>query len=422
MKLSLKNIGKIKNASVEINGITVIAGENNTGKSTVGRALYSVFNSFYNIDKQIYNEKLQSLENILGLLYRNVASRLTSRVDFEEIAYNILNNAHRYESIEQLNEEIWKLIAQYDVYFEKFAQTPDGEELVERIYEVLQVSDEEVFKVVLDKKFEAEFYGQINNIFTKEDSQITLRIRDDVITVDITEDEVRKIDNKIDLRTEVIYFDDPFILDEQRMLGVYRNHPNYMDHRQHLKYKLFSGAKDSNVIDEIVVNNKFEKIYSKINEICDGNIVRARRNGWGYKKANTDKVLDVRNLSTGLKTFIILKTLLTNGTIEFNGTIILDEPEIHLHPEWQLLFAELIVLIQKEFGVHILLNTHSPYFLNAIEVYAAKHEVSEKCKYYLAKMDGESSRLDDVTDCIEEIYSKLARPLQKLENERYTNE
>lgn len=37
MKLSLKNIGKIETASVEINGITVIAGENNTGKSTVGR-------------------------------------------------------------------------------------------------------------------------------------------------------------------------------------------------------------------------------------------------------------------------------------------------------------------------------------------------------------------------------------------------
>ena len=40
MKLTLKNIGKIGTASVEINGITVIAGENNTGKSTVGRALF----------------------------------------------------------------------------------------------------------------------------------------------------------------------------------------------------------------------------------------------------------------------------------------------------------------------------------------------------------------------------------------------
>lgn len=92
--------------------------------------------------------------------------------------------------------------------------------------------------------------------------------------------------------------------------------------------------------------------------------------------------MNVRNLSTGLKTFVILKMLLTSGVIERNGTIILDEPEIHLHPEWQLLFAELIVLIQKEFGVHVLLNTHSPYFLNAIEVYTVKYGVDDKCKYY----------------------------------------
>jgi len=32
LKLTINNIGKLKNAEVEINGITVIAGENNTGK------------------------------------------------------------------------------------------------------------------------------------------------------------------------------------------------------------------------------------------------------------------------------------------------------------------------------------------------------------------------------------------------------
>ena len=33
MKIFLKNIGKLKSADVEIKGITIIAGENNTGKS-----------------------------------------------------------------------------------------------------------------------------------------------------------------------------------------------------------------------------------------------------------------------------------------------------------------------------------------------------------------------------------------------------
>jgi len=87
-----------------------------------------------------------------------------------------------------------------------------------------------------------------------------------------------------------------------------------------------------------------------------------------YRKNGED--IDLKNLSTGLKTFAIIKMLLQNGTLEENGTIILDEPEIHLHPEWQLKFAELIVLLQKEFKMHILLTTHSPYFLKAVQVYS----------------------------------------------------
>ena len=190
-----------------------------------------------------------------------------------------------------------------------------------------------------------------------------------------------------------------------------------MDHRGYLREKL-NKENNATLIDEIIASNKLANIYRKISTVISGDIVKNKRSGLGYQRKNTDKVLDVKNLSTGFKTFAILKTLLMNGTIEYNGTIILDEPEIHLHPEWQLLFAELIVLIQKEFGVHILLNTHSPYFLNAIEVYAVKYGINDRCKYYLASSQDDISTIGDVTNNIELIYSKLARPLQELENER----
>ena len=39
MKIKLNNIGMTDTAVVDIDGITVIAGENNTGKSTVSKAL-----------------------------------------------------------------------------------------------------------------------------------------------------------------------------------------------------------------------------------------------------------------------------------------------------------------------------------------------------------------------------------------------
>lgn len=82
-----------------------------------------------------------------------------------------------------------------------------------------------------------------------------------------------------------------------------------------------------------------------------------------------------------------------NQTVGFASPFILDESEIHLHPEWQLLFAELIVMLQKEFNLHILLNTHSPYFLQVIEVFAEKYGVDDKCEYYLAYNKQEKSFL-----------------------------
>ena len=151
-------------------------------------------------------------------------------------------------------------------------------------------------------------------------------------------------------------------------------------------------------------------------------MTRNGNNNFGYKKDNSDEVLDIKNTSTGLKTFIILKTLLQNGNLEENGTIILDEPEIHLHPEWQLALAELIILIQKEFGMHILLNTHSPYFLRAVEVYSAKYDIADKCKYYLSENEEDKFIIKDVTTYTDKIYKKLAQPLETLQIERYQND
>lgn len=192
-----------------------------------------------------------------------------------------------------------------------------------------------------------------------------------------------------------------------------------MNHKTHLKHKLLYSQEEANLVEEIVVNNKLDTIYKKISQVCSGEIIMDNYASLGYQRKDSDKVLDIRNLSAGLKTFVILKELLQNGSIEYNGTIILDEPEIHLHPEWQLIFAELIVLLHKEFGMHILLNTHSPYFLRAIQVYSAKHEVADRCKYYLAELSGTSAVIHDVSDDIEKIYQKLSRPLQKLEDERW---
>ena len=158
---------------------------------------------------------------------------------------------------------------------------------------------------------------------------------------------------------------------------------------------------------------------NKIALVTDGQFAKDDSGIDSFIESGISRPIHLVNLSTGLKTFVITKRLIENGSIEENGVLILDEPEIHLHPKWQLIFAEVLVLLQKEFNLNILLNTHSPYFLSAIEVFSKKHDVQDKCKYYLSDVDTTGVIIKDVTDCTELIYEKLADPLQLLENMRY---
>ena len=45
MKLVIDNIAKIEQAEVEFDGLTVICGRNDTGKSTLGKVLFATFNA-----------------------------------------------------------------------------------------------------------------------------------------------------------------------------------------------------------------------------------------------------------------------------------------------------------------------------------------------------------------------------------------
>ena len=417
MKLVLKNIGKVQNATVEINGITVIAGENDTGKSTVGKALFSVFNSLYNIDEKITAERERSVFNQLQAMSREAPFGDYIHISPSELIKEINTPGKDTKTRDELQKAVFDAIVSY-------GKIPDDiskdtiKATAERIVMTLSVPDGEILKSVLQKNLDIEFCGQVGNIYCENESSIQLEIRGKSTEVIISGNRVADVINPTKLGTEVIYIDDPFVLDELSGIPGYIiiGESRYPDHRKHLEYRLRAASRTNNVVDEIVTNEKLDQIYQKISTVCEGDVVGDKRATVGYQVG--DHRLDVKNMSTGLKTFAILKSCY----IKTRGVIILDEPEIHLHPEWQLLFAELIVLLHKEFGLHILLNTHSPYFLNAIEVYSAKYQVADKCKYYLTENVNKLSYIKDVTDDIEAIYRKLARPLQKLENERYADE
>ena len=119
-------------------------------------------------------------------------------------------------------------------------------------------------------------------------------------------------------------------------------------------------------------------------------------------------------IANGLKSFAIIKRLLDNGYMQEDSLFIIDEPEVHLHPEWQLFFAELLVILQMKLKLKMLITSHSPYFLQAIEVFSKKYKISDTVHYYLAERQEEGAIVRNVDNDLDATYKLLAQPIIKL--------
>jgi len=136
---------------------------------------------------------------------------------------------------------------------------------------------------------------------------------------------------------------------------------------------------------------------------------------------NTDEKvknpIQAGNASMGVKAFAIIRFLIENGIVSDDDILVLDEPEIHLHPEWQVTYAHALVLTAKTLNVKMLITTHSPYFLQALVDYAYILDYLDQTSVYTAESqdDGSSTfvQLDDAG--IADTFDRMARPFLTLQ-------
>lgn len=416
MKLTLKNIGKIISADLDINGITIIAGENNTGKSTIGKALYSSFNGISGLSSKIVNDRVDTISQLLKNMMRE--SNRFYLQDEKSLFYKyalIIFEKYRETNeadVDFIDEVLLELLNDSRFVLFDTDKGIDTENIIQyrnQIIERLKISDISIQNQILLTSFKREFGTQISTMDSDTDSLVSLEINNNIR--DIHFEKSRPVVNKRfnDLRINSVYIDNPFVLDDTHNF-TFRN----FNHQSDLQELLFSNKK-INASEEVLLDEKFSRISYIFENVRVGDLVNSDKQ-FKYHEGESD--YELNNVSLGLKTFIIIKTLIAKGIISEKGTIILDEPEIHLHPQWQVNFAELIVLLQKVFNLHILLTTHSPYFLEAIEVYSKIHGISEKCNYYLNENVNGKIIVQKVNDDLSKVYNKFFTPFQSLENLR----
>lgn len=431
MKLHIENIAKIKKADIDIKGITVIAGENNTGKSTVGKVLYCLFNSFYDISSKIKKNRRDAFINIIMDLgyYNDEQNDYDYFIDigssdfedmYEEICEIFENGKSSDENEDLVLDEVINILNTYCMS-EDMKEQINFLDIALKIKNAFSITDDQIRKNHVLKTFDLEFN---KDFYPVEDDipiipMISLQIQNQGIDLNFSNNNnvisVEEIKRFLPLNTHIIYLDNPSIIDDVNASPRYkysffkkRNHD--FDMAVKLKYENYK-----NIVDEEILQNKINLLKSKIVDTIHGTFV-TENNQIKFKEEGVSKAHLINNLSMGIKSFAILLRLLDNNYIEPGACIILDEPEVHLHPKWQLKYAELLVLLQVNMESHILINSHSPYFINAIEQYSKKYKISNICKYYLADVNSDhKSIFEDVSQNVGKIYDKLAEPFDELD-------
>ena len=407
MELKISNFAKIKEANIKLDGITVIAGENNTGKSTIGKILFSMFNSLKDIDGRIEELRNSQIEiSILGwcfqykfekkyVIAKNILKQLVPSYDFAEVRNVIKRTLNIYE---------------------KNRKDLDVDELTEKVFILLKAPKESVRLELIRRYFYEMFHGQINPLNNSDsESIISLSIKNNPIRLKFMKNECEEYERTFEIQHKAILIDNPFIMDELNpSIKITSTTDKMIYDLVHMKSEI-----DDNLFTSVMAKDKLKKIFEIMNNAINGDVIQTNDGEFYYKDDSASEPLNVCNLSTGLKSFALLKLLLERGLLENRDVIIFDEPEIHLHPQWQVVYAETIVLLQKYFDLTIVVTTHSPYFLDAITLFSKKHELDNKCNYYLSGIDEDNVKIENVNDHLDLIYQKMASPLDILNTIRY---
>ena len=133
----------------------------------------------------------------------------------------------------------------------------------------------------------------------------------------------------------------------------------------------------------------------------------------------------LKNTAMSIKQFGLLQILLKNNKLKVDSFLILDEPEVHIHPEWQVKLAELIVLFIKKLNIHVYINSHSPAFIEAIEAYSLKYGLKDDTNFYLTVNEGDKFNIININRKeLYKIYDNLGDPydiVDKIKAENIKN-
>ena len=404
IRIKVESFRAIKKADIVINGITVVAGENGCGKSTISKLLYYLFKTASNYDLLISKElkfKLKDITKFIDIAQHESRTFSKDRNIREELSRElfVLNRNLEPPTDEQLNKWLSLINKTADLFSIQLDLFPNDREISSQIYsrnnrlryimkDILKLEKidenentplpfakisemvESIFKEAFGKiksRPISLFMEALRNVFT--DGELPK-----VFDVKEYEDQIIS-SNKTSLSIpytiqNVIYIDTPM------MIGVEDTDKDYWDDLNEMLIK--SGKSSFSDLSKTISK---EIIHGDVSVDDDSS---PSSSDFLYKR-DDGSIYNLLDCATGVKSFAILQLLLKSGSLTDKTLLIIDEPESNLHPQWIIEYARLIVLLNIKMGVKFFIASHNPDMVSAIKHISEKEQVANNLNFYLAE-------------------------------------
>lgn len=418
MKLILENIGMLKHAEITLRRLSVIAGENDNGKSTIGKIVFCIVKAInrYREDLQESKEFLVSekIEEIYFLM----------RDTIKPTGPEVLDVLRRIRMPSRLRTNVERHLAILDDTIDQVLDlgnfTPEAHKEVLTLRDAIQAildrpedinqSIENAFNKVFASEFDASLLlhgateGSIQ-LVENDISLIHLSVKPEGVTLI---DDVEPI-----ILKEATFVDSPLILNNHDLLARSQTLLD-MDQRRsgrlglpyttlHTK-DLFNKLREPVLPFDLFAPSK-SALLGEIQKIIDGEVAYDRKDRDFVFQRGSESI-SIKNTASGIKVFGLIYMLLANEFVAKDTVLILDEPENHLHPKWQLKLAH-VLLELVENGVYVLVSSHSPYMIEALKRGVDNAGLATDARFALAQ---EQTVKDE--DRLSDIFSILAEPFE----------
>lgn len=373
MKFNFAHLGGIDKGAVELGDLTVICGPNNMGKTYISYAIYGLLRHFKQwIDLSVSRERLAQL--------RNEGTLLIELTDYQAKLADYLKNA---------SSEFSENLPRYFNVPEDFFNGAKAEFTHDQL--VFDFANEFKESISFGQSEQLNFYKVANEtvlsvtFLTKSGGRVPDRILNDVISDHITDclfaDLLPRPFVVTSERTGIALFYKELDISKNAIIEHITNSDkvNPFELLNSMRSRYAQPIQDNiSTIRDYENLSKRKSFIREEGEQCKpirdalqdlmGGTYKAVDKQVMYmpkKERGREKVaVPVYVASSSIKSLFLID-LYINFLAEKNGMLIIDEPELNLHPDNQRKMAGLLARLVNS-GVKVLVTTHSDYLIREL--------------------------------------------------------